>query len=338
MGEALLEALFDSLKALPILLIVYILIEFMEHKGEVKFEKIVASSKKYGPLWGSGLGVIPQCGFSAVMADLFSRKMITIGTLFSVFVATSDEAFAILFSTPERIGSIAVLIALKLALAIVIGYALDLIFKNQNLKADNLEHSKHIEHSHSHKHSKEQIEEAQTQKDEKVCGTCAVEEKVCDTCDHDHLHHTHELENETHQTRAKVFWHIVLQGVLHTLEIFAFILIANLLIALLLNVAGGEEALEAVMGTNAWYQPLVCALIGLIPNCAGSVALVELYTSGIITFSSCLGGLCAGAGVGLLVLYKNNRDIKQNLAITFGLYLFGAFVGMLFNLFMPAVI
>lgn len=336
MGEALLDALIDSLKALPILLVVYILIEFMEHKSGVRFEKMVASSKKYGPLWGSGLGVVPQCGFSAIMADLFSRKMITIGTLFAVFVATSDEAFAILISSPQHIASLAVLIALKLALAIIIGYTLDLIFKNQNLKTDNLDHSKHIEHSHTHKHTENQIKEAEIKVDAKVCDTCAVEEKNCDTCEHDHLHHAHELERETKRTRNKVFWHIVLQGVWHTLEIFAFILIANLLIALLLNVAGGEDALKSIMGTNAWYQPLVCAAIGLIPNCAGSVALVELYTSGIISFSSCLGGLCAGAGVGLLILYKNNRNIKQNLAITAGLYLFGAFIGMLFNLFMPA--
>ncbi len=329
MWDAILDAVLDSLKALPILLIVYILIEFMEHKGEVKFEKIVASSKKYGPLWGAGLGVIPQCGFSAVMADLFSRKMITIGTLFSVFVATSDEAFAILISTPERIGSLLVLIAMKLLLAIVIGYTLDLIFKKQQIKVDTLAHSKHMEHEHSHSHKNQNIEK---------CDTCDIEEKDCDICEHDHLHHSHELEKETQQNKNKVFWHIVWQGVKHTLEIFAYILIANWIIGLLLHFSGGEEVLKTIMGTDAWYQPIVCALIGLIPNCAGSVALVELYTSGIITFSSCLGGLCAGAGIGLLILYKNNKNIKLNLAITFGLYLFGAFVGTIFNLFMPTII
>ena len=328
MGEALLDALLDSLKALPILLLVYVLIEFMEHKGEVKFEKLVASSKKYGPLWGSGLGVIPQCGFSAVMADLFSRKMITIGTLFSVFVATSDEAFAILISSPEHIGSLLVLIATKLLLAIIIGYVLDIIFKNQQVRADTLAHNKHMEHEHTHNH---------TQNVEK-CETCEVEEKSCSTCEHDHLHHSHELENETPKTKGKVFWHIVLQGVWHTLEIFLYILIANVIISVLIHLSGGEEVLKTIMGTNAWYQPIVCALIGLVPNCAGSVALVELYTSGIITFSSCLGGLCAGAGIGLLVLYKNNKNTKQNLLITLGLFLFGAFVGTIFNLFMPAMI
>ena len=335
MWDAILDAILDSLKALPILLIMYILIEFMEHKGEVKFEKIVASSKKYGPLWGAGLGVIPQCGFSAVMADLFSRKMLTIGTLFSVFIATSDEAFVIMLSNPEFIGSVAVLVACKLLLAIVIGYAMDLIIKNQTIKANSLEHSKHFEHEHTHSHTHEQIEQVEKNISANVCGTCVEEEHDCDTCSHDHLHHSHELEDENKENRKKVFWHIVLQGLKHTAEIFAYILIANLLISIFIHLVGGEEALKSVVSANAWYLPIVCALIGLIPNCAGSVVLVELYTSGIISFASCLGGLCASAGIGLLVLYKNNKNIKQNLAITGMLFVIGATIGMLFNLFLP---
>ena len=335
MWDAVLDALLDSLKALPILLVAYILIEFMEHKGEVKFEKIVASSKKYGPLWGAGLGIIPQCGFSAVMADLFSRKMLTIGTLFAVFVATSDEAFAILISQPEYIASVAILLAFKLVLAVVLGYTLDLIFRHQVVKANTLSHSKHFEHEHSHIHTHEQIEKEVELANAEVCNTCEIEEKTCDTCSHAHLHHKHEMEVETKQNKGKVFWHIVLQGLLHTGEIFLYILIANLAITLVIHFAGGEEAIASIVSPNAWYLPIVCALIGLIPNCAGSVVLVELYTSGIISFAACLGGLCAGAGVGLLVLYKNNKNIKQNLLITFGLFLFGAVVGLLFNLFLP---
>lgn len=341
MGEAILDAVLDSLKALPILLVVYVLIEFMEHKSEVKFEKLVASSKKYGPLWGAGLGAIPQCGFSAVMADLFSRKMLTIGTLFSVFIATSDEAIIVLLSntdnTIRNIKSILVLVAFKLLLAIVIGYVLDLIFKNQKIKQNNLEHSSHFEHEDTHAHDKNEYNKIENL-DAKICDTCKVEEKTCDTCSHDHLHHHHELENETNQNKKRIFWHIVLQGIWHTLEIFLYILIANLLISIIINLAGGEDVLKTIVGTNSWYQPIVCALIGLIPNCAGSVVLCELYTSGIITFSSCLGGLCASAGIGLLILYKNNKNIKQNLVITFGLFLLGAIIGLIFNLFMPAII
>lgn len=328
MWEAILDAVIDSLKALPVLLIVYMLIEFMEHRGGVKFEKAITKSKKFGPVIGAGFGVIPQCGFSAVMADLFSRKMITIGTLFAVFVATSDEAFALMLSSPNNIKALLLLLGLKFVLAVIVGYILDLIFRNQKLQEDKIAHTKHLEHEHSHLH------EVKTEN----CEQCDVEEKSCDDCIHDHLHHSHELEEENKTNKGKVFWHIVWQGTKHTLEIFAFILIANILISVILNLAGGEDALKAIMGTNAWYQPIICSLIGLIPNCAGSVALVELYSSGIISFASCLGGLCTGAGIGLLVLYKSNKSIKTNIFITMALFLFGAIVGMIFNLFLPKII
>lgn len=328
MWEAILETFIDSLKALPILLLVYILIEFMEHKGSVKFEKMIASSKKYGPLWGAGLGCVPQCGFSAVMADLFSKKMITIGTLFAVFIATSDEAFAILLSSPDNIWSLLTLIACKLVLAVLIGYLLDLIFRKEskNLNADNLVHNPHFEHEVSHHHDLEH------QKDEH-CDTCDMEEKSCVSCEHNHLHHHHELEED--KNKSKVFWHICLQGLWHALQIFAIILIANIIITVVLQLAGGEEVLAKMLGTNKWYSPLICALIGLIPNCAGSCVLADLYINGMLSFASCLGGLCTGAGVGLLVLFKNKKNWKQNLFITLLLYLIGVIVGFIFNLFMP---
>ena len=329
MWDAILETLIDSLKALPILLVVYILIEFLEHKGSVKFEKMLASSRKFGPLWGAGLGCIPQCGFSAVMADLFSRKMITIGTLFAVFIATSDEAFAILLSSPNQIWSLLTLLGCKLVLAIFFGYLLDLIFKkdNANLNADNISHSIHFEHEHSHNHSEnEQAKE--------MCEKCDTEEKSCDTCEHNHLHHHHELE-ENAESKKKVFWHIVLEGLIHSLKIFAIILVANLLITVVLQLAGGEEVLEKILGSNKWYSPFICALIGLIPNCAGSCVLADLYINGMLSFASCLGGLCTGAGVGMLILFKNKKNLKQNLFIMLLLYLIGALVGLMFNLFMP---
>lgn len=329
MWDAILETLIDSLKALPILLVVYILIEFLEHKGSVKFEKMLASSRKFGPLWGAGLGCIPQCGFSAVMADLFSRKMITIGTLFAVFIATSDEAFAILLSSPNQIWSLLTLLGCKLVLAIFFGYLLDLIFKkdNANLNADNISHSIHFEHEHSHNHSEnEQAKE--------MCEKCDTEEKSCDTCEHNHLHHHHELEEKA-ESKKKVFWHIVLEGLIHSLKIFAIILVANLLITVVLQLAGGEEVLEKILGSNKWYSPFICALIGLIPNCAGSCVLADLYINGMLSFASCLGGLCTGAGVGMLILFKNKKNLKQNLFIMLLLYLIGALVGLMFNLFMP---
>ncbi|MGN1213232.1 MAG: putative manganese transporter [Christensenellales bacterium] len=376
MWEAIWESVTESLTTLPILLVVYVLIEFVEHKSEIKFEKTVASSKKYGPLWGSALGCVPQCGFSALMADLFSKKMITIGTLFAVFVATSDEAIALFLSNTEKnfLPSILILLAIKLVLAIIIGYVLDLIFNKQTKKVDTFKHQEH-HHNANNEHKKDSqkaeqkelsnnnlqslttqnasVQTATCVSDAKVCATnektCTdkqtdektfenehIDEKNCDDCSHNHLHHKHELEHET--KKSKVFWDIFKQGLWHTLEIFVWILITNILLTVILQLAGGEETLMSIMGTHSWYQPFICTLIGLIPNCAGSVALVSLYMDGIISFASCLGGLCASAGIGLVILFKNNKNIKQNLLIVLGLYLIGVVVGLLFNLFLPFAI
>lgn len=342
MWEAIWEAVRESLLALPILLVVYVLIEFIEHKSEVKFEKTVASSKKFGPLWGSALGCIPQCGFSALMADLFSKKMITIGTLFAVFIATSDEAIATLASNTDKNlwPSIGLLIACKLVLAIIIGYALDLIFNKQKTKENTF---KHNQHKHQHNHN--DIKDNRITDDNngiKVLDIQAESVNInnkkedCDDCSHNHLHHKHELQDET--KKSKIFWNIFKQGLLHTLIIFAWILLANVLLSVILQLAGGEEVLMQIMGTHSWYQPFICTLIGLIPNCAGSVALVSLYVDGIISFASCLGGLCASAGIGFIILFKNNKNIKQNLLIMLGLYLIGVVVGLIFNLFLPFTI
>ena len=335
MWEEILEALIDSLRTLPILFVVYVLIEFLEHKSGVKFEKKVASSKKLGPLFGAGLGIIPQCGFSAIMADLFSRRMITIGTLFAVFIATSDEAIPFMISNPENVAkywpSILILLASKFVLAVGVGYLFDLIIKQRELKKDNIEHNSHFDHEHTHSHKKANCKI----KDLEICQTCEVEKIDCDTCAHEHLHHSHELENDKNVSKSKIFWNIVWQGTKHTLEIFGWILLANILLTIAVELLGGPEIMEQIIGKNQWYQPIVTALLGLIPNCAGSVAIINLYLKGYVSFASCLGGLCTGAGVGLIILFKNNKNLKTNVFIIVSLFLIGVIVGFLLDLFLP---
>lgn len=284
MWEVLLEALLDSLKTLPFLFGIYILIEFLEHKQKVKFENFVVKSKKAGPIYGAGLGVLPQCAFSAIMSDLFSKKMITIGTLFAVLIATSDEAIPILLSYPEKYLSLLLIIAIKVVLAILFGYLLDLIFKKQHKVEAEIE-----DHEHDEK------------------------------CTHDHC------------CADNMF----VASIKHTFEIFAYILIANILIGLIVYFVGQENLTNFLAIGNGFVQPIFASLIGLIPNCAASVLLVELYISKAISFSSLLAGLISGAGVGIVVLFRKNKSIKNNLLILLTLFLFGAVIGLVFNLFMP---
>ena len=383
MWEVILEALKESAISLPFLLIIYFLMELLEHKKEVQFEKFVAKSKKTGPLWGAVIGCIPQCAFSAVMADLFSKRMITLGTLLAVFIATSDEAVVVLVSTPNKFLNVLALVGIKILIAIIVGFLVDLVVKNQVIKDDNIHHNDHYHHEHTHSHPKqvkseenhcdaevcekqnssdkmfnenhktedeticqqkngqdnnvEKQVELSSQKMENVCpcGDCAScercdkESKDCLECEHNKLHHKHELE-ENHNSKKEVL-EIFLEALKHTAIIFAWILGANLVIGILVELIGLEN-LQHIMLSGTVFEPVILTLFGLIPNCGASVAIVNLYLNGVVGFGSCVGALCTGAGIGTIILFKNNKNIKQNLLILLFLYVIGVLSGLIINL------
>lgn len=118
----------------------------------------------------------------------------------------------------------------------------------------------------------------------------------------------------------------------HTIEITIFILIVNLVLGGLFEFVGEERVMNAVTGLGS-AQPLIAALVGLIPNCAASVIITELYVKGAISFGSAIAGLCTGAGAGLLVLFRENKSLKENLTVLGLLYVIGSVSGILINLF-----
>ena len=135
MWEVLLDALIDTLKIFPILLLSYIVIEIVENKLSHKMTSKITS--KFAPVAGAGLGLIPQCGFSVVATDMFSKKKITMGTLIAIFIATSDEAIPLILAQPDKILTLLPLLLIKFIYGIIIGYVLDLIVKLVK-KKDNI--------------------------------------------------------------------------------------------------------------------------------------------------------------------------------------------------------
>ena len=111
--------------ALPFLFGAYLLIEFIEHRHAEKFASWLSKFGKAGAAIGALLGIVPQCGFSVVAANLYSNRIITAGTMFAVFISTSDEAIPVLLSNPESAKKILPLIGSKLILAIVAGFLVD---------------------------------------------------------------------------------------------------------------------------------------------------------------------------------------------------------------------
>ncbi|MBR6554797.1 MAG: arsenic efflux protein [Clostridia bacterium] len=114
----------------------------------------------------------------------------------------------------------------------------------------------------------------------------------------------------------------------HTLRIALFCLVLNFLLHLGFDLLG-QERLASLLLSGSWAQPFLAALVGLVPNCAASVMLTQLYLGGVISFGSVLAGLCAGAGVGLAVLLRVNGDKKESLRIVATLYLVSAVVGLI---------
>lgn len=303
MWETLLDALIDTLKVLPLLFIVYMLLEFLEYRGVMKFEHSKFLKGKASPVFGSLFGCVPQCGFSVISTDLYSEKKISIGALIAVYVATSDEAIPIMIAEVDAIPQMLLLIAVKIVMGIVIGYlAMFLygkIFKNNEnavtVSAENLKSSEKV-NTENHEHDELKTEE------------------------HKHISHgccKHDLEQQ------RFDW---LHPILHCLKISAFILIVNIILGVAIYYIT-EERLIAFLEKSSAFQPLFAVIIGLIPNCVSSLVITELYLAGGLSFGSIVAGLSVNAGLGLVVLFKQNKNWKENLFIILMLIIPSLFIG-----------
>ena len=125
---------------------------------------------------------------------------------------------------------------------------------------------------------------------------------------------------------------------LHVLKVGGFILLVNFALEVIIHAVGGEAVFADFMQKNRFVQPLITAAIGLIPNCASSVVITETFLGGGITFGSCLAGLCANAGMGFVVLLRNVRQWKRNLALVGTSYALAVLIGVLFNLVYPIAV
>ena len=270
MLEALEHSLIDTLNILPVLFIVYFVVNMISHSEN--FNKIILKSNKFGPIIGGALGIFPQCGFSTAIADMYSKKYVTIGTLFAVFIATSDEAIVVLLAYPDFILNLLLLIAIKFVSAVIVGYAIDLIFRKKTIQ----EKSSNIPHHH------------------------------CEC-------------------------NILVETITECLQVGLYLFIATFVINYILSIFS-LDAISNFVGSNIFLQPFITALVGLIPNCASSVLLVSMYVNGLIHFGSLVGGLSAGSGVGILVLFRKNKNLKHNLLIAVAMFLIGVVLGILINL------
>lgn len=276
MFDTLIDAFIDSLKIFPFLFIVYLIMEFIEHKSSNKMEKIVKNNK-YGPVIGGVLGAIPQCGFSVMASNLYVSGLITMGTLISIFLSTSDEMLPIFLSSGFGLSLIIKIIMIKVVIGIIFGIIIDLFFKK-----------------------------SKTQVKKNINSICNEEECHCD-------------EN------------ILLSSLKHSISIFIFILIVNIFMSVLIDIIG-QENISNLFVKNSIIGPIVCSLIGLIPNCASSVIITKLFMQNVITFGTMLSGLLCASGLGMLVLFRVGKKLKDNFKILTITFLSSVFIGIIFNI------
>ena len=272
--HSLYHALVDTLRLAPFLFLTYLLMELIEHRASGRLNGIIARSGKVGPLVGGILGGFPQCGFSGAIAGLYSGGVITVGTLFAVFLATSDEMLPVMISSQFPARSIILILSVKISVAILAGFAIDLIFrKKRKIKIESL---------------------------------CKSERCGC----------------ESGPVRS---------AVRHTLGVLLFILTIGFSLEVALSILG-TDALNRLFFSMPVVSNLLSALVGLIPNCASSVVITELYLEGVISAGCMMSGLFTGAGVGTLVLFKTNKNLKENLFIALSLWGLGGVLGAFLDL------
>ncbi len=270
------DTLIDGIKLLPFLFLTYLVMEYIEHVASSKTQQAMKNSGKWGPVVGGLLGAVPQCGFSTAASNLYTGRIITLGTLFAVFLSTSDEMLPILISEQVNSGTIIRILSVKIIIGVIAGLLIDFFIKRSK-------------------------------------GAAQEELRIEHMCDHQHC-------NCGEGNKLK-------SALSHTFQVFIFILLISFVLNALIAIVG-QESVASFISTKPVLGPVLAGVVGLIPNCASSVVLTQLYLGGVLGAGAMIAGLLAGSGVGLLVLYKVNDDWKENVKITLLLYGIGVVAGI----------
>ena len=260
----------DCVKMLPFLFLAFYLLEVVEQHASDRMTVMLGRSGGLGPLIGSLLGSVPQCGFSIMASDFFASGVISMGTLLAVYLSTSDEAIIILLTDPEHAKDILFLVLTKIIIGTVGGYIV-LFVERRFFKRDPMKARKAAE----------------------------------------------IIRRRTGSDAAAVkpgFRDLLIPAWNHTKEVFVYLFIFTVLIGFMME-AFGNSVIESIFLSGSAFQPLIASVIGLIPNCAASIMLTQLYMDGVLSFGSAVAGLCSSAGLGLLVLFRMNRSMKENVTV-----------------------
>ncbi len=304
--HALEHALFDTIKLIPFLFVTYLAMEALEHHAGERSERAVRKAGAAGPFIGALLGVVPQCGFSTAAATLYAARVVSLGTLVAVFLSTSDEMLPILIAEQAPLDLLLKILGIKVLIGMAAGFAIDAVLRMRHRAFEGLRIHELCERDHCHCNGD--------------CAACEEDPKLAYDYEHD-AEHEHDHAHGS----------IVRSALKHTVQVTLFVFAVTLLLEIAID-SIGEDALAGFMAGNPAVSVAASCIVGLIPNCAASVAITELYLGGTLGTGAMLGGLLVSSGVGLLVLFRTNRPMSRNFAIVGILLAIGVVVGLAFTL------
>lgn len=353
--DILLDAGKDTLSLVPFLLVTYLALETLEHVAGDRVNGAIKRAGAAGPVVGSLLGMVPQCGFSAMAATLYAGRVVTLGTLVAVFLSTSDEMLPLLLAEQVPVQTMAMLLASKALIALVTGFIVDAAIRGlrRNARAHaairrtvlgtavNPAHVNCAHDDHTGGDIIDEVAEAGVSADH-IHELCERDHCGCDEDEddhgHDHSHdHGHADAHEHHHGHDHSYSHegapvlsIIRSAISHTVQVSVFIFLVTLILVAVLETFG-ESAIEQFLRGNETLAVLGSALVGLIPNCSASVVITQLYLEGALQLAPMLTGTLISAGVGYLVLFRTNRSARENAVFLVMMYVIGAGWGLILS-------
>ena len=349
--DILLDAGKDTLSLVPFLLVTYLALETLEHVAGDRVNGAIKRAGAAGPVVGSLLGMVPQCGFSAMAATLYAGRVVTLGTLVAVFLSTSDEMLPLLLAEQVPVQTMAMLRASKALIALVTGFIVDAAIRGlrRNARAHaairrtvlgtaaNPAHVNCAHDDHTGGDIIDEVAEAGVSADH-IHELCERDHCGCDEDEDEHGHdHGHADAHEhhhghSHSHEGAPVLSIIRSAISHTVQVSVFIFLVTLILVAVLETFG-ESAIEQFLRGNETLAVLGSALVGLIPNCSASVVITQLYLEGVLQLAPMLAGTLISAGVGYLVLFRTNRSARENAVFLVMMYVIGAGWGLILSAF-----
>lgn len=296
--DVVIDALKDTAELIPFLFATYVVISLLDLFASDKTTAAIQRAGHAGPLIGGVLGVVPQCGFSAMGASLYADRIVSLGTFVAVILSTSDEMLPLLLAEHVEVGLLARILVTKAVLGVILGFAIDLALRVV-LGRTSLAG---VDESDA---GEEQDEDVEFDPSAYSCD-CGCGEPL---------------------TRGQIAWWVVVNSAYRTFQVVVFIFVVSALLNALIALVG-EDALASFLSGNAVVATFVSGLVGLVPNCAASVVLTQLYIDGVLGFAPMIAGTLVAGGAGYLVLFRMNGNMRENAAIVGIVYVLGVCVGL----------